>query len=66
MIHEQLDKIHDKLDTIDNKLDDHLGRLSKAEVSIEFIRGHLKVSTVICIAVCGFLARAWANSTIQF
>ena len=66
MIHEQLDRIHDKLDTIDNKLDAQIGRIAKTEVAIEFIRGHLKVSTVIFIAVCGFLARAWANSTIQF
>jgi hypothetical protein len=40
-----------RLDKLENKLDDHLQRISKAETSIEWIRGHLKVSLSIAIAL---------------
>ena len=40
-----------RLDKLEYKLDDHLQRISKAETSIEWIRGHLKVSLSIAIAL---------------
>jgi tetrahydromethanopterin S-methyltransferase subunit G len=56
MIDEHLTRIENKLDKIETKLDNHLERLSKAETSLEFVRGHLKISTAIFISVVGVIA----------
>jgi hypothetical protein len=52
---EHLDR---RLDKLEDKLDDHLERISKAETSIEWIRGHLKVSLSIAVAAVTGLAGA--------
>ncbi len=49
----QIDRIENKLDVIDVKLDDHLERLSKAEESIEFLKGHVKITITLGIAILG-------------
>lgn len=60
-IKDQLNKISNKLDSIDSKLDAHLERISKAEEAILWIRGHLRVSTTIFLAISGTLALWWFN-----
>jgi hypothetical protein len=44
------------LDRVEAKLDDHLQRLSSAEASIEWLRGHAKLSVTVVLTVGGFLA----------
>lgn len=49
-----MDRIEKKLDKMDDKLDNHLSRLSRAETSIEWLRGHVKVTiTLILTALTG-------------
>lgn len=55
-LHTHLDR---RLDKLEDKLDDHLGRISKAEASIEWLRGHVKISTALFITVAGFFAAAF-------
>lgn len=43
----QLDRIENKVDEMDRKLDDHLERLSKAESSIEWLKGHVKITVTL-------------------
>lgn len=54
------DRIHEKLDKIETKLDAHLERISSAEASIEWIRGHITIGITIIIpaflATVGWLA----------
>ncbi len=47
-----------RLDKIEDKLDNHLERISKAEASIEWIKGHLRVSVSIFIAALTGMAGA--------
>ena len=50
----QMDRIEDKLAKIDDKLDLHLERLSKAESSVEWLKGSVKITiTVILAALTG-------------
>lgn len=48
-----LDALDERLDRIELKLDDHLERVSKAETSINWIQGHLKVATTILLSFIG-------------
>lgn len=48
--------LDDRLDKLEGKLDNHLERISKAETSIDWIRGHLKVSLTIAITIVTGLA----------
>jgi len=43
--------VDSRFDRVENKIDNHLERLSKAEESIIWIRGHLKISTSLFMAV---------------
>lgn len=52
----RFDNVDRRLDRVEAKLDDHLGRLSTAEASIEWLRGHAKLSITIILSVAGFLA----------
>ena len=56
---DRFDKVDQKLDIIDNKLDDHLQRLTAAETAILFIKGHLKISLSVAIAIIGTLVVAY-------
>ena len=47
----QLDRIEDKLDKVDVKLDNYQNRISKTEVSIEFMKGHLRWTLSIAMTV---------------
>lgn len=53
------DHMDNRFDRFDEKLDDHLERLSRAEVAIEFIKGHLKVSTAFALSVLGGVVVAY-------
>lgn len=52
----RFDSVDERLSRVEDKLDDHLGRLHSAEASIEWLRGHAKLTTTIILAVGGFLA----------
>lgn len=58
---ERFDKLDNRLDRVEAKLDDHLARLSRAESSVEWLRGHARIVTTIILAVAGFIASMWAN-----
>lgn len=47
-----------RLDKIEGKLDNHLERISKAETSIEWLRGHASISLTIMIAALSGMAAA--------
>lgn len=49
----QLDfsRIEARLDRIEHKLDSHLDRVSKNEADIVWIKGHVKIVTVLAVAV---------------
>jgi chaperonin cofactor prefoldin len=53
---ERFDSVDKRLERVEEKLDDHLSRLSTAEASIEWLRGHAKLSITIILSVAGFLA----------
>ena len=42
-----------RFDSLETKLDDHLERLSKAEEAINWLKGHVKLSTAVGLAVIG-------------
>lgn len=50
------DHLGGKLDRIEDKLDSHLERISKAETSIEWLRGHANISVTLLIAALTGLA----------
>lgn len=58
---DRFDSIDSRLERVELKLDDHLQRLSTAEASIEWLRGHVKVFTTIILAAAGFLASLYFN-----
>jgi hypothetical protein len=55
----RLDRLEANLDNVGAKLDDHLQRLTAAETALEFVKGHLKLTTAIGIAVVGTIASWW-------
>jgi Holliday junction resolvasome RuvABC endonuclease subunit len=57
--------VDSRFDRLETKIDSHLERLSKAEVAIEFIRGHLKISTAIALGIAGALGTWWFNYVTQ-
>lgn len=58
---ERFDRVDARLTRVEEKLDDHLQRLSTAEASIEWLRGHAKIFTTIILAAAGFLASLYFN-----
>lgn len=46
-------KLDERLDRIEQKLDNHLERVTRAETSINWIQGHLRVATAILISFIG-------------
>lgn len=54
-IQQTLSAMDTRLGRIEDKLDDHLVRVSKAETSINWIQGHLRIATSIILAVMAFL-----------
>lgn len=53
---DRFDRVDERLSRVEDKLDDHLARLSSAEASIEWLRGHAKLIVTIIMAAGGFLA----------
>lgn len=60
-LNDRLDAIGTRLDRIETKLDDHLQRVTKAESTIEWLRGHARISTTIFLAVIGALGAVLLN-----
>ena len=54
-INHRFDRVEDSLVRVDEKLDTHLERISKAEASIEWLRGHAKISITIVLAIVSSL-----------
>lgn len=57
----RFDGLDRKLERVEAKLDNHLDRLSRAEASIEWLRGNVKIVTTIILATAGFFAVAFFN-----
>lgn len=53
---DRFDNVDSRLARVEEKLDDHLSRLSSAEASIEWLKGHAKLTVTIIMAAAGFLA----------
>lgn len=47
-----------RLDKIEDKLNNHLERISKSETSIEWLKGHLKLSLSLLLAALSGMAGA--------
>lgn len=58
---ERFDRLESKLDIHDEKFTNHLERLSKAEETIIWLKGHVKIVTAIGISIAGFIAAALFN-----
>ena len=52
---DKLDDIKTSLSRIENKLDSHLERISRAEESIVWLKGHVKLVTALGLAIAGTL-----------
>jgi len=53
---EHLDK---RFDRIENKIDNHLERISKAEESLIWMKGHLKVATTFIVTLASAAIAAY-------
>jgi hypothetical protein len=60
----RFDGLDRKLERVEAKLDNHLERLSRAEASIEWLKGNVRIVTTIILTVAGFLAAALFNYVI--
>jgi archaellum component FlaC len=58
----RFDSLDNKFERVEAKLDNHLDRLSRAEASIEWLRGHSKIVTIIVLSVAGYLATMFINT----
>lgn len=54
----RFDSVDSRLERVEEKLDDHLNRLSSAEASIEWLKGHVKIVTAMGISLLGFTLAA--------
>jgi hypothetical protein len=52
-----------RFDRLEEKLDDHLGRISKAETEIHWIKGASKLALTLVISALGFLAHVFWGRT---
>lgn len=57
-LHDLKTHLDNRIDRLEEKLDDHLSRISKAETSIEWLRGHVKYSVSILMAALTGMAGA--------
>lgn len=62
-VDKRFDKLDQRLDQLDTKLDDHLGRISKTETDIHWVKGAGKLILTLIISVLGFLAQVFWNHT---
>lgn len=57
-----LDHLDTRFDRLETKLDDHLGRISKAETEIHWIKGSARLVLTVLISLAGFLAKLfWSH-----
>lgn len=61
MSSDDFDRIHSKLDRIEVKLDDHLGRISRTEEAIEWLKKHVAgvttVGATLFMTLIGFVIK---------
>lgn len=57
----RFDQLDSRLEKLDGKLDDHLGRISKAETEIHWIKGSSKIVLTLVLSILGFLAQFFWN-----
>jgi hypothetical protein len=50
-----------RFDRMENKVDSHLERISKAEASIEWIKGHIKIGTSLLLTALAGMAATIYN-----
>jgi len=55
-IEDIIERMDARLDRIEQKLDNHLERVSKAETSIQWLQGHVKIATTVFISALGGMA----------
>lgn len=59
-LHNLQHHLDQRLDKLENKLDNHLERISKAEASVDHLKGHAKVViTVLLSALSGLAVVVW-------
>ena len=54
-----------RFDRLEDKVDNHLERLSKAEAAIEWLKGHVKFTTAVGLAVVGTVMTWWFTRVSQ-
>lgn len=52
----RFDRLDSRLEQMDLKLDDHLGRISKTEAEVAWIKGASKFALTLVLSVLGLLA----------
>lgn len=48
---ESLDRIEQKVDRIDQNLTSHLGRISVLEESVNWLKGHVKITITVAVSI---------------
>lgn len=48
-----------RFDRLEGKVDNHLGRISQSETDISWLKGHVKFTTAIGLAVVGTVVTWW-------
>lgn len=57
-----LTHLDNRFDRLEDKLDDHLGRISKTENDVHWMKGAAKLGITILIPIAGFLAKyIWSH-----
>ncbi len=46
-----------RLDKLEDKLDNHLERISKAETTIDHLKGSAKISITVLLSITAYLAK---------
>lgn len=63
---DQLDKLREHMDArfdrVEEKVDNHMGRLSRTEADITWLKGHVQWVITILVAVAGFFATAFFST----
>jgi hypothetical protein len=64
MNHEDLKAhIDGRFDRIEYKIDDHLERISRSEEAIQWLKGHVKITTTLVITAIGSVIAGYFSIT---
>lgn len=58
-LYKKIDDVHQDVRELRHDVKTHLDRLSAAEVSIEWLRGHLKISTGLLLSIVSGIIIWW-------